>query len=153
MSLLDPRIVRKNEGKTIRIFAGVEFIVKVSSEDSGGAFTLLDNLNPAGTFLPPHIHHRESETFYIMEGQYEFNVDGTVIHAGPGDTVYAPQGVPHSFKVTSETDGRVMLYVSPGGFDLCAEAMSKLPLDPPDMGAIIQTCMEHGIEFLPPPGP
>ena len=151
MSTLEPSIVHANEGKTMRIFGGVEFTVKVSSEASGGAFTLIDNFNPAGPFLPPHIHHKESETFYILQGQYEFYIGDTVIKAGPGDTVFAPQGIAHAFKVVSETDGRVMLIVAPGGFDKCVEAMSKLPLDPPDMGAVVQTCMEHGIEFLPPP--
>jgi hypothetical protein len=56
--------------------------VKVSSEESGGVFTLLDNTNPAGTFLPPHVHKREDETFYILEGEFEFKVAGQTLTAG-----------------------------------------------------------------------
>src|SRR4029450_5467828 len=70
----EPRISQPGEGRHIRIFGGVEFFVKVGSEESGGGFTLLDNTNPAGTFLPPHVHKREDETFYILEGEFEFTV-------------------------------------------------------------------------------
>jgi quercetin dioxygenase-like cupin family protein len=140
-------------GKKITIFGGVEFYVKVSSEESGGTLTLVDNHCPPGTFLPPHIHQREDETFYILEGEYEFEVAGSVIKAGPGDTVYAPKGVPHSFKVTSAVAGRNLVACVPGGFEIAMEELSKLPMDPPDMMAVVQTCAKYGMMFLPPPPP
>ena len=143
--------VEDREGQHIRIFGGAEFLVKVSAEQSGGVFSLLDSLNPAGTFLPPHIHHNEDETFYILEGEFEFTVgDGAPIKAGAGATVYAPRGVPHSFRVTSSVPGRTLVLTHPGGFEKCMEALSKLP-DASDMPSVLSTCAEHGIEFLPPP--
>jgi quercetin dioxygenase-like cupin family protein len=146
-------MVQPEEGKTIRIFGDSEFVVKVSSEASGGVFSLVDNVNPAGTFLPPHIHHREDETFYILEGEFEFQVAGQTYKAEPGATVFAPRSIPHSFRVISDTPGRALILTVPGGFERCMEALGKLPLDPPDMAAVVQTCAEYGIEFLPPPAP
>jgi quercetin dioxygenase-like cupin family protein len=146
-----PTLLQPNEGKQLRIFGGVEFLVKVSSEESGGAFTLLDNINPAGLYLPPHVHSQEDETFYILEGEFEFYVADQTLRAGPGATVYAPRGIPHAFKVLSSTPGRALVLATPGGFERCMEELSKLPLDPPDMPQVFQVCSRYGIEFLPPP--
>ena len=147
----EPLISQPGEGRHIRIFGGVEFFVKVGSEESGGGFTLLDNTNPAGTFLPPHVHKREDETFYILEGEFEFTVAGQTLTAGPGATVFAPRDIPHSFKVLSSTPGRALVLTTPGGFDKCVEELSRLPLDPPDMPTVFQVCARYGIEFLPAP--
>ena len=151
MSTAKPKFVQDNAGQKITIFGGVEFYVKVSSAESGGALTLVDNHCPPGTFLPPHIHEREDETFYILEGAYEFEVGGSTIKAGPGDTVYAPKGIVHSFKVTSAAPGRNLVACVPGGFEDAMEELSKLPMNPPDMMAVVQTCAKYGIMFLPPP--
>jgi len=147
----EPLIVQPGEGRHIRIFGGVEFFVKVSSEESGGVFTLLDSTNPAGAFLPPHVHKREDETFYILEGEFEFKVAGHTLTAGPGAIVFAPRDVPHSFKVLSSTPGRALVLTTPGGFDKCMEELSRLPLDPPDMPTVFEVCARYGIEFLPTP--
>jgi quercetin dioxygenase-like cupin family protein len=151
MTAAAPTLVQAGEGKKLKIFGGVEFQVKVSSEISGGAFTLLDNINPAGTYLPPHRHSREDETFYILEGEFEFAVEGRSLHAGPGDTVFAPRGIPHSFKVVSPTPARALVLTAPGGFEHCMEELSQLSTDPPDMPGVFQVCARYGIEFLPPP--
>jgi len=150
MSKSGPALRQRNEGKQIRIFGGVEFLVKVSSEESGGAFTLLDNINPAGTYLPPHVHAREDETFYVLEGEMEFHIDGQILRGGPGTTVFLPRAVPHAFKVVSSTPARVLVLTSPGGFERCMEELSSLE-DPSDMSKIFQVCARYGIEFLPPP--
>jgi len=150
MSKSGSTLRQRNEGKQIRIFGGVEFLVKVSSEESGGAFTLLDNINPAGTYLPPHVHAREDETFYVLEGEMEFHIDGQILRGGLGTTVFLPRAVPHAFKVVSSTPARVLVLTSPGGFERCMEELSTLA-DPSDMSKVFQVCARYGIEFLPPP--
>ena len=118
MSAAKPAIVQPDEGKRIRIFGGIEFTVKISSHASGGALSLLDNTNPAGTYLPPHVHTHEDETFYILEGEFEFQVGGDTVRSGPGATVFAPRGV----LITG--DGRFAYSSSDSGtitrFDLAA---------------------------------
>ena len=151
MSQSEPLLLHAGEGKKLRIFGGVEFLVKVSSLESGGAFALLDNVNPAGTFLPPHVHANEDETFLILEGEFEFTIADQTLRAGPGAMVFAPRGIPHAFKVISSTPGRALVLATPGGFEMCMEELSALPSDPPDMPGIFQVCARHGIEFLPPP--
>jgi quercetin dioxygenase-like cupin family protein len=151
MSTPAPTLVQSDEGKKIRIFGGVEFLVKVSSQDSGGAFSLLDNVNPVGTYLPPHIHTREDETFYILEGEVEFQIGEQILRGGPGDTIFAPRNIPHAFKVTSDTPLRLLVLATPAGFEQCMEELSALGDSPSDMSSVIQICTRYGIEFLPPP--
>jgi quercetin dioxygenase-like cupin family protein len=152
MGQTEAKLVHRGEGKPLAIFGGVEFLVKISSDDTAGAFTLLENVNPAGTVLPPHIHHNEDETFYILDGEFEFVVGGQTLRAGAGDTAFAPRGIPHSFTVVSATPGRTLVLATPGGFERCMEELSGLASDPPDMAPVLEVCARHGIEFLPPPG-
>jgi len=141
-------VVQPEEGKRLRIFGGIEFVVKVSSQESTGAFTLLENLIPPGTYLPPHVHAREDETFSILEGDFEFQLGERTVRAGPGATVYAPSGTPHALRLVGSTPGRILLLATPGGFERCMEELDALP-DPPDMLVAFQICGRHGIEFLP----
>jgi quercetin dioxygenase-like cupin family protein len=148
---IGPTILHQGEGKMLRIFGGGEYTVKVSSEASGGAFTLLDSLSPSGTVLPPHVHASDDETFFILEGEFEFRAEGRSLRAGPGATFFAPRGIAHSFTVTSDTPGRALILTAPGGFDRCMEELSAVPSDPPDMEQVFAVCSRHGITFLPPP--
>ncbi len=152
MSSVEPAIVEPGEGKRIRIFGGIEFLVKVGSGQSGGTFSLLDCVHPAGTYLPPHVHAREDETFYVLEGEFGFQLGESTRRAGPGATVFAPRGIPHAFRVGDGGPGRTLVLVTPGGFEACMEELSALPNDPPDMPAVFEVCARYGITFLPPPG-
>jgi quercetin dioxygenase-like cupin family protein len=148
---IGPTLLQNGEGKKLRIFGGAEYTVKVSSEDSGEAFTLLDTMSPAGTVLPPHVHSNDDETFFILEGEFQFDAEGRSLRGGPGATFFAPRGIPHSFTVTSDTPGRALIMTAPGGFDRCMEELSALPSDPPDMEQVFAVCARYGVTFLPPP--
>jgi mannose-6-phosphate isomerase-like protein (cupin superfamily) len=63
----------------------------------------------------PHIQHREDECFYVLEGRFEFVVEGAKVEAGPGSLVYVPKGNLHAFENTGNTTGRVLVSQTPGG--------------------------------------
>ena len=65
----------------------------------------------------PHRHSREDEGFYILEGQYEFRVGTQVIKAGPGDFLFAPRNVPHTYKNVGTAPSRHLTIISPGGLE------------------------------------
>lgn len=150
MSAPGPAIVQPQEGKRICIFGGIEFTVKIANEQSGGLYSLLDVMHPPGTYLPPHVHHREDETFYILEGEFEIHVGEETIRALPGATFFGPRGIPHSFRVSDAGPGRMLLLTTPGGFERCMEELSALGGEP-DPPAIFAVAARYGIEFLPPP--
>ena len=71
---------------------------KVKSQETRGAYSVLESVVQPSTGPEPHRHSREDEGFYILEGQYEFRVGAQVIKAGPGDFLFAPRNVPHTYK-------------------------------------------------------
>jgi quercetin dioxygenase-like cupin family protein len=128
----------------------------LSAAQSGGAFTLLDMDVAAGGGVPPHVHSLEEETFIILEGRFEFHVDGEAIHAGPGDTVFAPRNVPHTWRCVSEDGGRALVLITPGAnFESFFTTLweSGMLANGPTPEALAHLCAlaeRHGIQMLPP---
>src|SRR5271166_3690416 len=84
-------------GKTLHV-VGDEIAVKISSQDTGGAFAVVEGSSPVGGGPPLHKHDVQHEWWHILEGQFLFEVDGREMYAGPGDTVFAPCGSCHAFQ-------------------------------------------------------
>ena len=148
-----------DEGEAIWAF-GCLITVKASRETTGGVVTVLDHLAGRGAGSPLHVHAREDEWFYVVEGELTFWLDGKVIDAPAGSFVFGPRGVPHTFTVTSD-EARFLLVTEPAGLEgmireLGEPAVSRTippaPTEPPDLPRIVQVCAEYGIEILGPPG-
>ena len=92
--------------------------VKVSAADTGGQYTLMEDNLKAHFALGLHMHRYHAETFYVLEGEIEFHVDGDWVTAGPGTCLHIPPGVPHACKVADGQDGaRMLMIYQPSGFD------------------------------------
>jgi mannose-6-phosphate isomerase-like protein (cupin superfamily) len=120
------------EGELLR-FADAEFIVLASSDTTGGAFAIIEENVPLDT--PRHVHEREDELFYVLEGEHVFEVGDAEFRVGPWATVFAPRGVPHAHRRVVPRTGRFLTMVSPAGFEgffrelSDAEAAGKLGPD------------------------
>gem|GEM_PF-1710989 len=89
--------------------------VKLSSAETGGVLTLIqDNLKP-GFDLGLHLHRTHTEIFYILDGEVEFTIGEKPVTARAGSVVYLPAGMPHA--ATSSTGGKMLMFYTPGGFD------------------------------------
>jgi quercetin dioxygenase-like cupin family protein len=97
----------------VELPGGLRLQVRLTSEDTGGAFCLIEDHPPAGWSLPPHQHLNESESVYVVEGEFESVVGGERRTLGPGDTVHIPAGVVHS----GGGQGRRLLVFAPGGIE------------------------------------
>ena len=106
---------------------------------------------PADTFVPPHIHPTQDEYLYILEGRFDFLLDGKEMAATPGDLVRLPMGVPHGIFNRSGTTAKCLFWVSPTRrlYDLF---WSIHRMDPQTPEAVIALSAQHEVEFLPPPG-
>lgn len=72
-------------------------------KDTGGRYATAEVVIPkAGGEPPPHTHTREDESYYILEGEFAFRVGGETVEAGPGDYVWLPRGIEHSFELKTE---------------------------------------------------
>jgi quercetin dioxygenase-like cupin family protein len=94
---------------------GILWIVLATAEDTGGAFTLMEQLMAKGPQAPRHLHEWMREGFYLLEGRARFVVDGKTIDAGPGDYVTVPKQTWHEFEAL--TDLRFLNWYTPGGFE------------------------------------
>ena len=83
--------------------------------DSHGGCFIFEGLTVPGGGPPPHIHHFEDESFYILEGTATFQVGGQTIHAKPGDFIHIPRGTVHSVKNEGKVPARALIITSPAG--------------------------------------
>jgi mannose-6-phosphate isomerase-like protein (cupin superfamily) len=142
-----------SRGEATLYVVGDELQVKISSRDTNGAFAVIEDRCPPQGGPPLHVHFEQDEWWYILEGDFLFQVDGKQFHAGPGDTVFAPRGTKHSFKNVGTSLGHTVVTVVPGGLDEFFEEVSAtIPKDaPPDLAVIAQLFLKHGMKMLGPP--
>jgi quercetin dioxygenase-like cupin family protein len=102
----------------------------VTGEESGGAYFSMEALVPPGGGPPPHVHTREDETFYVLEGELEFLLGEELVVAGPGDFVNVPRGTVHRFRNVGTETSRMVLTFTPAGIDRWfAETLERAPSD------------------------
>lgn len=100
--------------------------VKVSGADSSGAFALMEDNLKREFSLGLHVHRQHAETFYILEGDVDFYIDGNWMTAKPGTTVHIPPGIPHALDLPGGQTGKLLMIFQPAGFDRFLAEMSKL---------------------------
>ncbi len=124
---------------------------KVSSEDSGGACTVLElNALPrSGPFL--HVHHREDECYYVLSGEFIFRAGGEEYKLLAGGSIWLPRGIPHVWANTATTDGKLILMCQPGGFEKFFDEIGSVPMDNKNEGMMKELMAKYGMEMLGPP--
>jgi mannose-6-phosphate isomerase-like protein (cupin superfamily) len=108
--------------------------VLLRSEETAGALALVENRAPAGFPGPPLHRHEFDETFYVLEGELTFQVVDELVTAGPGEAVFAPRGVPHTFANRGDAPARYLIACTPAGFEryFARLAAERQGVDPPD---------------------
>jgi quercetin dioxygenase-like cupin family protein len=138
-------------GKKVNVL-GIPMVVRVHGRDTGGVVSAVESHDVPGGGPPPHIHSREDETFQVLEGEYEFTVDGKSFVAKKGATIFAPRGMPHTYRYLGQARGRLMCVITPAGFEGFFEAIGALTSQQQqDIPRVITIAKEFGLEILPPP--
>ena len=118
------RIYGLTEGEgEARWWLGGLATLKATGKETDGRYTLVEVLEPEGE-APLHVHHREDEGFWVLEGEVTFEVGDETIKAGPGSFVFGPKGVPHRYTIESE-QARMLFLLSPAGFEEFIYATSE----------------------------
>jgi quercetin dioxygenase-like cupin family protein len=151
--LLTPHFCTANEGGWIELGDHRGRPI-VASEHTAGSMVLAEVQADFLGGVPPHIHSAEDETFHILEGRFSIGIAKEALFAGPGDTVFAPRGISHTWRCMSEEGGRLLLLITPGeNFERYIRKVaehSAVPGDPSSMAAIVALSNAHGITMLPP---
>lgn len=138
-----------NGGARIQI-GGFGTVVRVAEQLKSGSLSILEHTLARHLLgAPPHLHTREDETSYVLEGQLTVQVGPDIFVAGPGDVVVKPRGIFHAFWNAGDQPVRFLEAISPGGFEsYFAELAEIIPAaGPPDMGAIAALGQRYGLKF------
>ena len=136
---------------------GDHYTFLVTGEESGGAYFAMEALVPPGGGPPPHVHRREDETFYLLEGEIEFRLGDDTLTAGPGDFVNVPRGTVHCFRNAGDRTARMVLTFTPAGMErFFEETLERAPSgahDAPDnidevAARYVEAAPRHGLEFV-----
>jgi quercetin dioxygenase-like cupin family protein len=150
-----PALVRRDEGEA-RWWFGSLAVIKATAADTGGLLTVVEVTEAPGAEAPLHVHHRDDEAFWVLEGDVTFQVGDATIEAHAGDYVFAPRDIPHRFTV-GDAGCRMLFIMVPGGLEGVLRATSQpapsltLPPPPeeePDVEAIKAIVAAHGYELL-----
>ena len=116
MDKLLPKISYPDDSPVIHAF-GDQMVLHLSSEDTGGKFTMWTNITPPGGGPPPHKHDHEDEWFWPVSGEAEFFKDGEWIRVPAKTAVFMPRGSVHAFRNPNSEPLSILIQTMPGGFD------------------------------------
>lgn len=159
---INPNGLVQQPGRGISYWFDRDFYTfKAVGEDTDEAYALCEIVvAPQGGGTPTHRHSRENESFYIQEGELEFQLDEQILMATAGTFLYSPKGQLHRFTNTGATPAKLLVWVTPAGFEKFIAEVGKATdsqvtaapsLSPADLEKILATAPKYGIEIILPP--
>jgi quercetin dioxygenase-like cupin family protein len=131
--------------KTFYVFGERVDVLVDTATSTGLSATVVQHVPPGGG-PPPHSHKNEEETFTVLEGDFEILSNGKWSPLVNGEAAYSKRGSVHTFRNTGTTPGRIMVFITPGGFENYLEAISSFsPIT--DMPKILEISHKYGITF------
>jgi mannose-6-phosphate isomerase-like protein (cupin superfamily) len=113
------------------------------------AWSLMEEMIPAGLGPPPHRHDWD-EAYYVIEGAVDFEIDGKPVRVESGGFTYLPRNTVHGFKGASASPARVLIFAVPAhSSEFFKDVNSEVRTVPDDLAKVPTIGMRHGIEFLP----
>lgn len=154
-------INRTIAGKELFWFNNTLVAIQVSSAEGEDGLCVVEHLKPYGESPPLHVHRHEDEVFHILEGRLRFIVDRRERIAVAGETVIAPKGLPHTFRVESPEGARILTITRGSDFETMLRQASR-PAERPDLPpaseptpemieALTRICAKNGIDIVGPP--
>jgi quercetin dioxygenase-like cupin family protein len=136
--------------------------VRVRHDEGEDGISVLESLARHGQSPPLHVHQTEDEIFHVLEGELRVRAGDTESSIGAGETILAPKGVRHTYRVESPEGARWLVITRRGDFERFVRAVSRpaeqpqlpMPEGPPtpeQANALAAAAREHGIEFVGPP--
>jgi quercetin dioxygenase-like cupin family protein len=120
---------------------GHRYFLKAESENC----FCFETLDPPGTFVPLHVHPRQDEFIYLLEGTFDLQLGEAKVQAKPGDLVRMPMGIPHAVYNNGKAPSRALVWVSPAGR---LKALFERLHDLADIEAAIGIAAAHEVEFV-----
>ena len=138
---------------------GDVYRVLASGRQAGDVYALSEIRVSPNNGPPPHIHSREDECFFVLEGEIDFQVGDEKITARPGTFIQGPRGIAHSFKNNTQLPARILGFVTPAGFENFFKEFAQpvasfdSPAIPPgkdEIDKLLAAAPKYGLQILPP---
>jgi quercetin dioxygenase-like cupin family protein len=148
------RTITENERRPLWVM-GSELQIVIDGDQTGGAYAVVEDRSSPGFGPPPHVHSREDEAFYVIEGEYLFGSDLGEVRAGPGTFVHAPKGHLHWWRNVGPGPGRHLETFVPAGLERMFAEIGEPVGDPdaappPDPARLLAAAPRYGVEFTLP---
>ncbi len=153
-----PTLRTPAEGRTIAVVGDV-YRFLATGDETNGKYCMWEAIVPPGGGPPPHVHSREEEGFYVLEGEITFTVNGEKVVALAGMFANMPVGTPHSFKNESDRPAKMLISVAPAGLEkmfmevgvpLAQGATTALPPTKEEIEKLLVVAPRYGIEIRVP---
>jgi len=153
---VNPTIRKPTQGRTIAVVGDV-YRFLATGDDTNGKYASWEAIVPPGGGPPPHVHSREEERFYILEGEIKFTINGERLIANAGMFANMPVGTPHSFKNESGISAKMLISVTPAGLEkmffevgvpLAEGDMTALPPTKEEIDKLLAIAPGYGVEIL-----
>jgi quercetin dioxygenase-like cupin family protein len=151
----EPTLRRPGEGRTLAVVGDV-YRFLATGEDTNGKYALWEAVVPPGAGPPPHVHRREQEGFYVLEGEITFTINGERVVATAGTFANMPVGTPHSFKNESDRPAKMLVSVAPAGLEqmffevgqpVAEGAVTAPPPSKDEVERLLAAAPRYGIEI------
>lgn len=150
------KLHRKPEQDNTYLFLTDINSILVSGDDTNGEFCVVHCLVHENDGPPLHIHGSEDESFYVLDGELEMTLGDDTLRVKSGEYVFAPRGIPHTFKVKSK-QARFLVTAYPAGFDSFVKELGvpyvegmEAQLEPPTpefLQKLIEVSKKYDITF------
>jgi mannose-6-phosphate isomerase-like protein (cupin superfamily) len=150
-----PTVKDPSEGRTVAVVGDV-YRFLATGEETDGKYALFEAIVPPGGGPPPHVHSREEEGFFILEGEITFTIDGKRLVATAGIFANMPVGTPHSFRNESSRPAKMLISVAPAGLEkmffevgvtLAEGATTALPPTKEEIEKLLAVAPSYGIDI------
>ncbi len=126
-------------------------VVKLGASDTGGTLSALELALEPGEGPGRHVHHREHELWYVLEGEFRFLLGDALVHQPTGGLAFGPRGTPHTFQNVGAGTGRLLVITGPAGLEEFFLAYDRQATGPYDVEALAAAAEMGGIDFVGPP--
>jgi quercetin dioxygenase-like cupin family protein len=141
-------------GRALWVFGDLD-VIKAAGPDTDGGLTFVETVVPAESGPPMHIHERESESIYVLEGEVRVVANGEDFTLSPGGFVHMPKGSLHKFENTLKVPSKILLIFLPSGIEGYFEGLGTVRIDDaPSPGRVMdrellaRVAPQYGIEIF-----
>lgn len=143
-----PTLTDAGSGHTFTMLGATMRLIATAA-GTGRRYTVLEQVTPAGWGPPRHVHSREDEIFYILEGSYELHVGDERRTVSAGASAVLPRGIPHGFRNVASAPSRLLSVITPGGLEEYFLAVARYS-PPPTPAQLLELDRLFGLMLLPP---